>query len=211
MNSENPAFDPTRLLLALRRSNLFASLSAEAMAALEAQLTPVTLMSGEVLFKEGEPSDSLYIVISGRLRVVSRAPEDQSERLVADLGHGEIVGEMGLVCDEPRSATVVAIRDTNLAKLTEAGLNRLAASCAQPIYSAIIKVHIAYGFASVRKLDLQVGTNVDGKARFIGLPDRLKRGLYFEASESDRSGEAFDDPEKTCQAQFTIALQKKSQ
>jgi hypothetical protein len=81
----------------------------------------------------------------------------------------------------------------------------------KPIYSAIIKVHIAYGFASVRKLDLQVGTNVDGKARFIGLPDRLKRGLYFEASESDRSGEAFDDPEKTCQAQFTIALQKKSQ
>ncbi len=139
MNSENPAFDPTRLLLALRRSDLFASLSADAMTALQAQLTPVTLMSGEILFKEGEPSDSLYIVISGRLRVVSRATDDQSERLVADLGHGEIVGEMGLVCDEPRSATVVAIRDTNLAKLSEAGLNQLAADCAQPIYSAIIR------------------------------------------------------------------------
>ncbi len=81
----------------------------------------------------------------------------------------------------------------------------------KPIYAATIKVHIAYGFASVRKLDLQVGTNVDGKARFIGLPDRLKHGLYFEASEGDRSGEAFDDPEKTCQAQFPIPLQKKSQ
>ena len=139
MNSENPAFDPTRLLLALRRSDIFASLSADAMTALQAQLTPVTLMSGEILFKEGEPSDSLYIVISGRLRVFSRATDDQSERLVADLGHGEIVGEMGLVCGEPRSATVVAIRDTNLAKLSEAGLNRLAADCAQPIYSAIIR------------------------------------------------------------------------
>jgi predicted acylesterase/phospholipase RssA/CRP-like cAMP-binding protein len=139
MNSENPAFDPTRLLLALRRSDLFASLSADAMTALQAQLTPVTLMSGEVLFKEGEPSDSLYIVVSGRLRVVSRATDDQSERLVADLGHGEIVGEMGLVCNEPRSATVVAIRDTNLAKLSESGLNQLAANCAQPIYSAIIR------------------------------------------------------------------------
>ena len=139
MNSENPAFDPTRLLLALRRSDLFASLSADAMTALQAQLTPVTLMSGEILFKEGEPSDSLYIVISGRLRVVSRATDDQSERLVADLGHGEIVGEMGLVCDEPRSATVVAIRDTNLARLSESGLNQLAANCAQPIYSAIIR------------------------------------------------------------------------
>ncbi len=81
----------------------------------------------------------------------------------------------------------------------------------KPIYAATIKVHIAYGFASVRKLDLQVGTNVDGKARFTGLPDHLKHGLYFEASEGDRSGEAFDDPEKTCQAQFPIPLQKKSQ
>ena len=80
----------------------------------------------------------------------------------------------------------------------------------KPIYSATIKVHIAYGFGSFHKLDLQVGTNVDGKARFIGLPERVKRGLYFEASESDRAGEAFDDPAKTCQAQFTIALQKNS-
>lgn len=81
----------------------------------------------------------------------------------------------------------------------------------KPIYAATIKVHIAYGFGSFHKLDLQVGTNVDGKARFTGLPERVKRGLYFEASEADRTGNAFDDPEKTCQAQFTIPLQKKSQ
>lgn len=81
----------------------------------------------------------------------------------------------------------------------------------KPIYSATIKVHIAYGFGSFHKLDLQVGTNVDGKARFTGLPERVKRGLYFEASESDRSGEAFDDPEKTCHAQFTLPLQRNPQ
>ena len=143
MNSENPADEPSRLLLALRRSNLFASLPDEVLAALEAQLTQITLMSGELLFREGDPSDSLYIVISGRLRVVSRPANDQAQRIVAELGHGEIVGEMGLVCDEPRSASVVAIRDTNLAKLTKAGLNRLTTSCAQPIYSTIIR-QLAY-------------------------------------------------------------------
>src|SRR5258708_11495686 len=95
MNSESPVVEPSQLLLALRRSILFASLSAEAMAALEAQLTPVTLMSGELLFKEGDPSDSLYIVISGRLRVASRAADDQSERVLADLRPGESVGEKG--------------------------------------------------------------------------------------------------------------------
>ena len=79
-----------------------------------------------------------------------------------------------------------------------------------PVYAAKIKVHIAYGFMNTRKLDLEIGTNADGKARFIGLPDRLKHGLYFEASEGDRSGQAFDDPANTCKAQFTVALRKKS-
>ncbi|HKF02847.1 MAG TPA: hypothetical protein VKB49_11060 [Candidatus Sulfotelmatobacter sp.] len=78
----------------------------------------------------------------------------------------------------------------------------------KPIYAAKVKVHIAYGFASARKLDLEVGTNVDGKARFTSLPDRSKKGLFFEASEGDRTGTAFLDPSKTCQAQFTIALRK---
>ena len=78
----------------------------------------------------------------------------------------------------------------------------------KPVYLAKIKVHIAYGFASAHKLDLEVSTNVDGKARFTGLPDRVKRGLFFEASESDRTGNAFDDPSKTCQAQLAITLRK---
>jgi hypothetical protein len=79
---------------------------------------------------------------------------------------------------------------------------------AKPLYAAKIKVRIAYGFMSAHKLDLEVGTNADGKARFTGLPDHVKRGLFFEASEGDRTGNAFDDPAKTCQAQFTLALRK---
>ena len=78
----------------------------------------------------------------------------------------------------------------------------------KPVYLAKIKVHIAYGFMSAHKLDLEVSTNVDGKARFTGLPDRVKRGLFFEASEGDRTGNAFDDPTQTCQAQFLITLRK---
>ena len=79
----------------------------------------------------------------------------------------------------------------------------------KPVYAAKIKVHIAYGFGSFHKLDLEVGTNVDGKARFTGLPNRLKKGgLYFQASESDRTGEAFGDPSKICQAQLPITIRK---
>jgi len=79
----------------------------------------------------------------------------------------------------------------------------------KPVYNAKVKVHIAYGFMSVRKLDLEVSTNADGKARFTGIPNRLKRPLTFEASEGDRVADVTDDPSTTCQAQFKMTLQKK--
>src|ERR1700692_1012640 len=79
-----------------------------------------------------------------------------------------------------------------------------------PVYAATIRVHIAYRFMNAHKLDLEVGTNAAGKARFTGLPEKSKQGLFFQASEGTREGSAFDDPAKTCQANFTIALQKKS-
>jgi hypothetical protein len=78
-----------------------------------------------------------------------------------------------------------------------------------PVFDAKVRVHIAYGFGSFHKLDLEVGTNVDGKARFTGLPDRLKHGLLFHASKDDRTGDAFDDPTQTCKKDFTIVLEKK--
>jgi hypothetical protein len=80
-----------------------------------------------------------------------------------------------------------------------------------PVYAAKISVHIAYGFMYLHKLDLEVGTNAAGKARFTGLPDRTKQGLYFRASEGPREGSAFVDPSKTCKAELTIALEKKPQ
>ncbi|MHB8217312.1 MAG: carboxypeptidase-like regulatory domain-containing protein [Candidatus Sulfotelmatobacter sp.] len=80
-----------------------------------------------------------------------------------------------------------------------------------PIYAATIRVHIAYRFLNAHKLDLEVGTNAAGKARFTGLPEKTKQGLFFRASEGDREGSAFDDPAKTCKAELTIALERKSQ
>jgi hypothetical protein len=80
-----------------------------------------------------------------------------------------------------------------------------------PVYAANIRVHIAYGFLNAHKLDLEVGTNAAGKARFTGLPEKTKQGLFFQASEGKREGSAFDDTGKTCKANFTITLEKKSQ
>lgn len=78
-----------------------------------------------------------------------------------------------------------------------------------PVYNAKIRVHIAYGFMYARKLDLEVSTNVNGKARFTGIPQRTKQGLFFQASEGEREGSAFVDPDKTCSATMAITLMRK--
>ena len=71
-----------------------------------------------------------------------------------------------------------------------------------PVYDARIKVHIGYGFAGVRKLDLEAATNVDGKTQFKGLPEKVKGGtLIFNASQGKRDGSAVYDPAKNCNGQ----------
>ena len=71
-----------------------------------------------------------------------------------------------------------------------------------PVYDARIRVHMAYGFAGVRRLDLEAATNVDGKTQFKGLPEKVKGGtLMFRASQGKREGSATYDPTKNCSGQ----------
>jgi hypothetical protein len=76
------------------------------------------------------------------------------------------------------------------------------------IGGATLRLHLAYGFAGVRRLDLEVTTNTDGKARFTGLPDNLKKGLFFRGFKDEREGTAFYEPKKNCQGKHTMVLEK---
>jgi hypothetical protein len=72
-------------------------------------------------------------------------------------------------------------------------------SSGAPVYDARIRVHIEYGFAGVRRLDLEAATNIDGKTQFKGLPKKVKGGiLHFRASQANREASATYDPEKNC-------------
>src|SRR5262245_13920533 len=94
----------------LRQSAWFSNLADDVLDAIAVRFEPFALNSGEILFRQGDPGDSLYLVVSGRVRIL--VSTSSGERGVTELGAGEIVGEMGLLCDEPRSATVIAARDT---------------------------------------------------------------------------------------------------
>jgi hypothetical protein len=71
-----------------------------------------------------------------------------------------------------------------------------------PVYDARIRVHMAYGFMGVKRLDLEAATNVDGKTQFKGLPEKVKGGtLNFRATQGKREGSATYDPAKNCSGQ----------
>jgi len=79
---------------------------------------------------------------------------------------------------------------------------------AKPVAEATVKVHIAYGFGGFRKLDLEAGTNVEGKVRFAGLPSRVRRPpLEFHGSKEQLAGDITYNPETECQSKRVIILQ----
>lgn len=95
----------------LAESVLFAGLSPPSIDALAAIASPLSLRSGERLFSEGEVADHLYVVATGRLRVMI------NERLAGVVGALEPIGEIGLLSGEPRTATIEAIRDSQLIQI----------------------------------------------------------------------------------------------
>jgi len=87
----------------------------------------------------------------------------------------------------------------------------IATSDGKPVYAAKVKVHIAYGFGSMRKLDLEASTNVDGKVKFTGIPSKVRRStLEFEATKDQLTGTLSYDPGSECQAKHEIVLAKAS-
>jgi CRP-like cAMP-binding protein len=61
---------------------------------------------GDVLFKQNEISDSTYVIVEGKVEVWLEGGRDRIK--VAELGSGAMVGDMGVLCDQPRSATIEA-------------------------------------------------------------------------------------------------------
>jgi predicted acylesterase/phospholipase RssA/CRP-like cAMP-binding protein len=113
-----------RVQLALVLTDLFGELDTEALLDLQGQLEWQQLERRQILFQRGDPADAMYVVVNGRLRVVATR-QDGSERVVGEVGPGEMVGEFALLSGEPHSASVYAIRETDVFMLTQADFAHL--------------------------------------------------------------------------------------
>lgn len=145
-------FDTSTEQAELKRITLLAGLGDSALADLARSARWWRLDAGEVLFERGAPAGSLYLVHRGRLRF---STDDDPTGGTAEVAAGQTVGEIGLLANVPRTATVTAVRDSILISIGQEELN------------AVLETHPSAGLALAR--------TVAARAASVGRPKRGER------------------------------------
>ncbi|HYN32151.1 MAG TPA: cyclic nucleotide-binding domain-containing protein, partial [Ilumatobacteraceae bacterium] len=149
------------------------------------------LEAGEVLFREGDLADAAYFIVGGRVMVLAEDAHGV-DRLIAELGRGEVVGELGLLDRAPRSATIRAVRDTTLAAFSTTTFEELVAT------SPAMMLNVTRGiltrlrrptqrrFDRAASLTVAVTARVDGDALVAEMVEEIARFGTAKHLSSDR-------------------------
>jgi CRP-like cAMP-binding protein len=128
----------------LARVPLFARVTPADLDAVGQRLRERTLRKGQVLFREGEAGEEMYLVRQGSM-VISKPVRGNVEQVLGRAGPGDFFGEMSLFDRAPRSATLQAEMDTTLLVLDRANLERLietSPAAAAAFFQALVRVFI---------------------------------------------------------------------
>ena len=106
----------------LRHVPIFAPLDDDLRAGLAVLAEPVSLARGEWLFHQGDPADGVYVLVLGHLEVVAERPTPQR---LNTLTRGAVLGELALLSESARSASVRALRDSQLLRIDRERFNAL--------------------------------------------------------------------------------------
>ena len=129
---------------------LFGDLDSASLHTLISKVRVVILEEGQVLFRQGDPANSLYVVVEGAVVPIA---EGERRRKLAVLERGEFFGEIGVMAKQPRNATIEAIVDTKLLAIDRRVLWELIAK--QPsVAKSILR------FLRARLIDRQIRTNL---------------------------------------------------
>ena len=109
----------------LSRLPLFADVSPETLARLEHRMRRREFAPRAVIVREGSSDDSAFLVLSGRVAVRRKDPESGIEFLLAELGEGEMFGEMALLTRKPRTASVTALEATTCGIIEQSDFDQL--------------------------------------------------------------------------------------
>lgn len=148
--------------------------------------------AGEVLFREGERGEEMYVIQSGVVQILKKVGE--GERPLATLGRGEFVGEMAILNGKPRTATAVVLEDAKCLVIDGATLEQMISNSTEIALRLVKKL--------ARRLDgademIQILMNPDPKARvLLGLKRHAEAfgeetglGVRLHATASDLARE----------------------
>lgn len=138
--TENEKFDAIDSQAILGEVELFRELEAAEVREMLDACEALSARVGEVLFRQGDPADALYIVESGELQVRA-ASLDGEDVVLAMLGPGSVVGEMSLIAGGPRSATVEVLSDARILRLSHAAFDGLRRAHSKAAYRVVL--HLA--------------------------------------------------------------------
>jgi hypothetical protein len=111
-----------------------------------------------------------------------------------------ILGAAAVAADKPEVPEINGMVGSCSANFTVTDTEK------KPIYNAKIEVVIRYGFGGLHKSELQIGTNSEGKARVIGLPEKVKKPLEFRISSGPLSKTVLVNPTEKCDASVEVVL-----
>lgn len=132
-----------RFRTVMRASRIFKDLGEDVLTDLESEMKLRTVASGETLCRQGEPADSLFVVISGRLRIWLNRVGGGS-LFLNEVGPGDSVGEMGVITASPRAADVRAIRDTTVAEMPKEAMEKLLRKYPEVINRLFVRIVVGH-------------------------------------------------------------------
>ena len=122
INRKNNMYSILEKTLILKSVELFQEIPGEVLSNIAQISKELNLEAGQSIFMEGDHGDSLYIIIDGGVSIIKEKKE------IALLGHGNCIGEMALLDQEPRSADAICIKDSILLEIDQLGFYELMAS-----------------------------------------------------------------------------------
>ena len=180
----------------LRKIELFSKLPEEDLWQLCGLIETINVPSGEILFEEDDPGERAYVIKEGELEVIKHGPG--GEMLLAVRGPGEVIGEMALLEENPRMATVRVSKDSTLFAIEKEQIDNLIATSpsAAPALSKTILARWRSTRSTLRRSEkmAQLGTMTAGVAHELNNPaaavkraaDQLEEALikYLQAQEA---------------------------
>lgn len=123
----------------LRSAPLFASLSDERLAEISAMCVSRTVHAGDVIFREGDRGESLYVLLTGSVSVERHSADGESSVRLVKMQPPACFGEMSLFDGAPRSASVIALSECELLELSGAALMPLC-RMHNELYESFLKI-----------------------------------------------------------------------